>query len=98
MCRFSVVSRGWARLLGVSFWGLRFRDITVQKNLASLPRVMTAPSALGPSVRSMSLKARMISWAKAVEMRFSGALCRVMTKTWPWRSTERSLYDIARMV
>lgn len=69
-------------------------ELTVQKNLVSLPRMMTAPGASGPSSLRTSFKARMISWQNCDVRRFSGGFCRVRMKTSPRRSSPRFWYMI----
>lgn len=53
--------------------------LTVQKNFASLPLIITAPSASFPSRVSISLNALIISCAKATFNLFSGSFRMVIT-------------------
>lgn len=62
---------------------------TVHQNLASLPRVMTAPSESGPSSFSTVRNALIISWQYQEFSRFSGGFCIVRTNTFPCLSSER---------
>jgi hypothetical protein len=63
--------------------------LTVQKNFASFPRVMTAPSEFAPIVWRIQLKAPIISWQNLVFNLFSGPILMVMIYNFPFLSTVR---------